>query len=448
MLTLGKFRKKILMLQAFIVASLVVMAILALGLSMLFLNLSEIYDRQMFFVASLIPLLYCVVSFYLFFAYSISKPKGLKVDKASAPDLIEYVDSVIQKCGYETKFDSVILTTGCSIYVFHEPSLRNFLWPKSSTLVIGTSLMRFLSKEEFGAVLAHEVVHLSQPQTFYKAYLAKISNKGALLASIGNDGISRASFMSIYGWPTKVIEKIFATMYKSFFNSNKKEYHEMERLMELEADAISAREYGAGNLFRALVKSFILNERGRVFRSFLYPYLRIHGQCSDYWRTFNICNTFFDIYDGVSIANDGYMQIRNESIYKIALEMGNPLFVERINILAEQVKSKDDVYRGANNLVPKELTLLIDKAIASNYIDDEPAILDDNDIEEVLTALRLGIFNEARTVDDMDTIIDEIQNELTSSATVAPIIMPSYAAPSCDVVPSRDTCKFLCLKIS
>lgn len=193
MQTLTKVRRKILLLQAFVVATLVLMVFFAMGLSFFFLNLSESYGNQGFFVASLLPLLYCAVSFYIFFSYTAPKPKGITINKASAPDLIEYIENVIGHCGGNAKFGSIILTTGSSIYVYNEPSLANFLRPKPPTLVIGDSLMRFLSKEEFGAVLAHEIAHLEQPQTYYKAYLAKISNQSAKLAASGNSGFPRAS---------------------------------------------------------------------------------------------------------------------------------------------------------------------------------------------------------------------------------------------------------------
>lgn len=436
MQSLGKFKKKILLLQASIVATIVLMAFIAIGLSFVFLNLSEIYDRQTFFVASVIPLFYLLASLYVFFSYEAHKPRGLIVDKNSAPELVKYVENIISDYGSNASFDSIILTTGCSIYVYNEPSLINFLRPKPPILVIGNSLLRYLSKEEFGATLAHEISHLSQPQSYYKAYLAEISNKSALLAATGESVISRVSFMSIYGLPTKIIEKVFAALYRSFFYSKKNEYLELERQMELEADDISAKKYGSRNLLRALTKSCLLIERRKIFRRFIYPFIQLQGTCPDYWRAFNLCDGFFSNYDGASISVDGYLEIHNESLFMMSLDRESLLTIERINRLAEQAGPNENIYTGPNCLISEKLRARIDKAILLNDKNSSSETLDDDDITEFLEALRLGVFNEAQTLEDIEIILSEIQEELKILNVTTPVVMPLYAAPSCDVVPS------------
>lgn len=422
--------------QTFVVASLFLMAIVCIGLSILCINLAEDYHSSKFLVVAIVPLLYCIGSLFIFFTHQSPKPKGLVVDKSNAPQLFDYMVEIGKRMNCPIQIESVLLTTGSSIYVYQQPSLRNFLKPQNPTLVVGVPMMNLMSKEEFGAVLAHEFAHLSQPLTFYKAYLAKISNVTSSIGYIGSEALSAGLAMSFYFWPTKLIGKLFSLLYASFFNSNAAEHEDLERRMELEADAVAAKEFGQGHLLRGLIKSCLLKRRHDICRNFLIPVIASQGKNADYQTLFLASDGFFQRFDGYSISDDGYLDIFDEFLFLKALDCESPLIIERINHLASIANQKEDVYSGANNLLPLKVKNKFNETITRKYFTEAAPSMDDSEIKEILASISMGAFHEAQTLSDLEDAIREIQEEVCSpEATNVPVIMPSYASPSCNIVP-------------
>ena len=427
-----KYRRKIMWMQTFVMASLFLMAITCVCLSIFCLGLAENYHYSKFLIVALIPILYCIGSLFIFFTHKAPQPKGMVVDKSIAPQLFYYMAEVGKRINYPVQLDSVLLTTGSSIYVYQQPSLRNFLKPRKPTLVVGVPLMRLMSKEEFGAVLAHEFAHLAQPMTFYKAYLAKISNVSVTIGSIGNMGF----FMSIYSWPTRLIGKFFSLLYTDFFNANATEYDELERRMEFEADAIAAKEFGHGYLLSGLVKSCLLKRRHEVCRHFLIPIISSQGKSVDYQTLFLASDTFFQKFDGYSISKDGYLDIIDEELFLKSLDCESQLIIERINRLASLTGLNEAIYGGSNNILPLKVISRINDIITLRYFNDNTSSMKAEGIEDLLTSLSLGVFGEAQTLSDVEAIIQEIQKEVSIEKVIAPVVMPTYASPSCDIVPT------------
>lgn len=421
--------------QTFVVASLFLMAIVCIVLSIFCINLAEDYQNSKFLVVAIVPFLYCIGSLFIFFTHKTPQPKGSVVDKSVVPQLFDYMAEVGKRMNSPFQIDSVLLTTGNSIYVYQQPSLMNFLKPQKPTLVVGVPLMSLMSKEEFGAVLAHEFAHLSQPLTFYKAYLAKISNATASIGSVGK-GMSWGAGLSIYTFPTKLIGKLFSLLYDNFFNANAAEHEDLERRMELEADAVASKEFGQGHLLRGLIKSCLLKRRHDICRNFLIPVIASQGKNADYQTLFLASDCFFQRFDGYSISNDGYLDIFDETLFLKALDCESPLIIERINHLASTANQKEDVYRGSNNLLPLKVKNRFNETITRRYFIETIPSMDDSEIKELLTSISLGAFHEAQTLSDLEDAIREIQEEVCSPEAInVPVIMPSYASPSCNIVP-------------
>lgn len=429
---IAKYKRKIMWMQTFVIASLFLMAIICVCLSIFCLGLAENYHYSKFLIVALIPILYCIGSLFIFFTHKAPQPKGMVVDKSIAPQLFDYMAEVVKRINCPIQLDSVLLTTGSSIYVYQQPSLRNFLKPQKPTLVVGVPLMCLMSKEELGAVLAHEFAHLAQPMTFYKAYLAKISNVSVTIGSIGNMGV----FMSIYSWPTRLIGKLFSLLYTNFFNVNATEYEELERRMEFEADTIAAKEFGYGYLLRGLVKSCLLKRRHEVCRHFLIPIISSQRNSVDYQTLFLASDTFFEKFDGYSISKDGYLDIIDEELLLRTLDFESQLIIERVNRLASHSRQNEDVYSGSNNLLPLKVISQINDIITLRYFKDSSPSMNAEGIDVLLTSLSLGVFGEAQTLSDVEAIIQEIQEEVSMEEVIAPVVMPTYASPSCDIVPT------------
>lgn len=433
---IAKYRRKIMWMQTFVIASLFLMAVVCIGLSVFCINLAEDYHNSKFLVVAIVPLLYCIGSLFLFFTHRAPQPKGMVVDKSDAPQLFDYMEEIGKRMNCPIQIESVLLTTGSSIYVYQQPSLRNFIKPQNPTLVVGVPLMSLMSKEEFGAVIAHEMAHLSQPLTFYKAYLAKISNVSSSIGSVGN-GLPMEAGLSIYTLPTKLIGKLFSLLYACFFKVNAAEHEDLERRMELEADATASEEFGHGHLLRGLIKSCLLKRRHDVCRQFLIPVIVSQGKSADYRTLFLTSDVFFQRFDGYSISNDGYLDIFDEPLFLKALDCESPLVIERINRLASNAGHNDDVYSGSNNLLPMEVKNRINKTITRRYFTVASPLMDESELNELLTSLSFGVFYETKTLPDLEDAIKEIQEDVCSpEATNATVFMPSYASPSSNIVPT------------
>lgn len=419
--------------QTFVVASLFLMAIICISLSVFCIYLAENYRHSALFIAALIPILYCVGSVFLFFTHTAPQPKGMLVDKSEAPQLFDYMAEVSKRTNCPILLDSVLLTTGSSIYVYHQPSLRNFLKPRKPTLVVGVPLMSMMSKEEFGAVLAHEFAHLSQPLTFYKAYLAKISNVSASISNMSN----RAGlFMSIYSWPTKIIGKLFSLLYTNFFDNNASEYVGLEWRMEFEADEVASKEFGRGHLLKGLIKSCLLKKRNDICRNFLIPVISSQGKSVDYTPLFLTSDVFFQKFDGFSISKDGSLDIIDEQLLRKSLNCESQLINERINHLAYLLGRSEYIYNGSNALLPLKIASRINEAITRKYFKEGSPSMNAEEIEALFASLSLGVFKEAHTISDVNTIIKEIQEEASKAKAIEPVVMPSYASPSCVIMPT------------
>ena len=104
--------------QTFVVASLFLMAIVCIGLSIFCINLAEDYRNSKFLVVAIVPLLYCIGSLFIFFTHKTPQPKGLVVDKSVVPQLFDYMAEVGKRMNSPFQIDSVLLVVSCQFSVF------------------------------------------------------------------------------------------------------------------------------------------------------------------------------------------------------------------------------------------------------------------------------------------------------------------------------------------
>ena len=170
----SKYRIKIVSFYCLMV--LILMGWVGLSLLFAFRILSFSHDDWRLLILALFPIFYAIFAIIVFTAYKPHRSRGITVTKEDAPQLFDLIADVTGKMGYQGEIDKVILTPGMSVSVSFDPNISNFIFGSKANLFVGVSLCRILSKDELSAVIAHELAHFSQPQTKYKAYLARISN--------------------------------------------------------------------------------------------------------------------------------------------------------------------------------------------------------------------------------------------------------------------------------
>ena len=89
----------------------------------------------------------------------LQPPEGRILTRSDAPDLFKLLDGLRRKL-QTPRIHSVLLTPQFNAAVAQVPRLGLFGWHRNY-LVIGLPLMQVLSREQFTAVLAHELGHLS-----------------------------------------------------------------------------------------------------------------------------------------------------------------------------------------------------------------------------------------------------------------------------------------------
>jgi Zn-dependent protease with chaperone function len=400
-------------------------------LSILCFHFAKHFHHSIILAFAILPLLYCIGFLYIFFTHTVPHPKGIVADKTLVPQLLDYIAEVRKRINCPIRIDFIVLTTGSTIYVYQPPSLRNFIKPQKPILVVGISMMSLLSKEELGAVIAHEMAHMTQSQTFYKAYLASITNVLASLATAKVGEFSMNSFVSIYSLPTILIGKIFSWLYTRYFNANASEYRDLERRMELDADTMASNEFGSVFLLRGLIKSCLLKKRHDICRQFLIPIILSLGKSADYRSLFFAGDSFFQKFDGYSVSNS---DVIDETLFLKAIECESQLIIERVNHLASIKRWNDDICSCQNDLLPSEVKNRINEIITHKYFKDTSHSMDDGEITELFDSLSLGIFSEAQTLYDVEIIVKEIKKE-ASMVVNTPVFAPTYVAPPCNVEP-------------
>jgi Zn-dependent protease with chaperone function len=179
------------------------------------------------------------------------RTEGLDLDLASTPKLSEVVLSIAQALR-APRLHRVIVTMDFNAAVSQRPRLGP-LGRYENTLILGLPLLDLLSPEEFRAVLAHEVGHVSRSHGRQGAWIYRLYSTYEALV---------AHFEKSRGLLDPLFRRFFAWWWPRF------QAHAIvvRRRHELEADAAAAERASAADLIRALSKLAVSGARmDRVF---------------------------------------------------------------------------------------------------------------------------------------------------------------------------------------
>ena len=159
----------------------------------------------------------------------VEPPEGIPVRRADAPELFALVDDLRGKVD-GPKVHSVLLDGELNASIVQVPRL-GVLGPQRNYLVLGLPLLQALPPDEFSAVLAHELGHLSRSHGRFSAWIYRVRRTWSQLLDTLEEKRS---------WGTFVFRRFFE-WYAPYFNAYS---FVLARAHEYEADAASARAAG------------------------------------------------------------------------------------------------------------------------------------------------------------------------------------------------------------
>ncbi len=411
-----------------------------IGLSILFavLILSFGGNNGRLLALALFPVLYALFAVFIFLRYKPQKTKGVSVTKQTAPDLFELIESTANEVGYEGCIEDVILTPGSSVAVSYNPNLFNLILDSRAKLQIGVTLCHVLSTEELKAVIGHELAHFAQPQTKYKAYLARISNLSSRLGKNGVFGSKEdfnAAFLGFYALPARVLCYCFNHIFEAIFNINSSDYLEISTDMELEADKISAEAFGSEVMLSALCKSAGLSNRLILYKALILPYLSSLGfRCDGYWRTFKATETLFNSIDGLNISATHRLRGLNRTQF----DLSECILALRLDALESKFdgKATNEPEASSISLIPKSIIIKMDNFLCKKYGQCEGLTIGNIRYKEIIDSLHKGIFSDIRSMNEALIIVKELFVEIQSNnSSITQVVLPEYEHPSCNVLP-------------
>jgi Zn-dependent protease with chaperone function len=167
------------------------------------------------------------------------RPAGVEVGRHDAPRLFTLVDELRTRLACP-RFHHILLTDEWNAGVVQRPSLGPFGWYENY-LQLGLPLMSGLAPDEFRAVLAHELGHLSRSHGRFGSWIYRIrATWGRLL-----EGLQQTQ----HHW--RGIFEVFLERFAPYFNAYS---FVLARSREYEADRVAADLAGRETIGRALVK--------------------------------------------------------------------------------------------------------------------------------------------------------------------------------------------------
>ena len=171
---------------------------------------------------------------------SFPAPTGLELRRKDVPSLFQLVDGLSSKLK-APRFHRILLTDEFNACVIQRPRLGLFGW-QQNYLIVGLSLMLALSPEQFRAVLAHELGHLSGNHNRLHGWIYRQRiTWHQIFQRLKSDN---KSTWFIFDW--------FFKWYMPFFNAYS---FVLARMNEYEADKCSVELTGIQNTAEALINT-------------------------------------------------------------------------------------------------------------------------------------------------------------------------------------------------
>jgi Zn-dependent protease with chaperone function len=177
-------------------------------------------------------------------------PKGLELDRKKVPRLFDLINE-LTKALQSPSFHHVLLTSEFNAAVVQIPRLGLLGW-QQNYLLIGLPLLQALSPQQFRAVLAHELGHLSGNHSRFAGWIYRVRKTwGQILERLHQSEHSAAA----------ILMTRFLDWYAPYFQAYS---FVLARADEYEADRCAAKLAGTQHTAEALlniaVKSYVLEE--------------------------------------------------------------------------------------------------------------------------------------------------------------------------------------------
>ena len=433
----GKYKIKIVSFYCLII----LMLLGWIGLSILFAFwiLSFGSNNGRLFILALLPVLYALFAIVVFLTYKPYMAKGISVTRHTAPKLFELIESSAKRVGFEGHIEDVILTPGLSVNVYYAPNLFNFFVNSNAKLYIGVTLCNVLSKDELCAVIGHELAHLAQPQTKYKAYLARISNITSRLGRNGVFGLNKSfnpAFFSFYAWPARFFCRCFTYAFETIFDVNSSEYLEVTADMEVDADKVAAHAFGPDKMLSALCKSSCILNRLVLYKRFILPYLSSLGyRCDGFWKTFESTSPLFMAIDGLEISDNQPLLGLNRTQFDLS-EYVLALRLKALENLPSEPVISNTTSNPSIDVIPDTIVSKMDDFLCRKYGQIMGIKVGRIRYYEIINNLRNGLFADVHSMNEAFVVVKELFEEMQGNKSgVSQIFMPESESPSCNLVP-------------
>ena len=172
------------------------------------------------------------------------RPEGLPVNANDAPELFRTIEEIRQSTR-GPKIHTVLINTEFNCCITQQPRLGIFGWHENC-LVLGFPFMQCMSLDEFRAVLAHEMGHLSSDHGKFGSWIYGVRSAWVRI-------YSELHTETILG---NLLLKNFCKWYTQIFDAYSAV---LMREHELEADRLAARVAGPEVAARALINTAVRN---------------------------------------------------------------------------------------------------------------------------------------------------------------------------------------------
>lgn len=245
---LYKFRVGILAALGYIYICLVLVLLLAIVAALVKVVISGYFNRWIVYLGVMVLLVAFIIVRSLW--VTIPPPSGIKLQHKQAPQLFTLVKELISAL-QAPKFHHILLTNEFNAAVVQRPRLGVLGW-QQNYLLLGLPLMHALSPEQFRAVVAHELGHLSGKHSRFAGWIYRVRKTWFNLLEhfeagrqTAPDNIQLAA--AVCG---TIIFEPFFNWYTPFFGAYS---FVLARANEYEADRCAVELAGAKNMAEALI---------------------------------------------------------------------------------------------------------------------------------------------------------------------------------------------------
>jgi Zn-dependent protease with chaperone function len=250
---------------------------------------------------------------------SIPPPEGMELRRSDAPELFAAIDALRRELR-APRFHHVLIDDQFNAAVVQSPRLGIFGWYRNY-LLIGLPLMKSLTIEQFKAVLAHEIGHLSRGHGRIANWIYRQRLRWSRLMAALEEKKSKGGFLF----------RPFLTWYAPYFNAYS---FPLARANEYEADAASARLTSPGVAAEALTSVSVV---GRYLAEKFWPGL--YKQAEDSPRP------GFAPYSSMTIGAAGDLDAASAQTWleqalarQTTLDDTHPSLADRLNAIGESVR--------------------------------------------------------------------------------------------------------------